>query len=135
MKFQKGQSGNPAGRPKGSPDKRTALRGLFEGKAEDLVNAVIQKALDGDVTAMRLCIDRIIPAINAESLPIVMPMVNQEGTAADQARDVLGAIANGDLNTEHGAHVVGAIGTLAKIVELDELEKRLAALEAKQGSK
>ena len=56
--FQPGQSGNPAGRPKGSRSKATlALEAIFEGEADALTRKVIELALDGDTQALRMCLD------------------------------------------------------------------------------
>jgi hypothetical protein len=63
--FTKGQSGNPAGKPKGAKDKRTELRALLRPHAEDLVAKAVELAKAGDTTALRICIDRLIPPIRA----------------------------------------------------------------------
>ncbi|MCU7807824.1 MAG: hypothetical protein KZQ73_08165, partial [Candidatus Thiodiazotropha sp. (ex Semelilucina semeliformis)] len=61
MTFKKGKSGNPKGRPKGVADRRTLFRKHIESKAEDLIKKVVEMALDGDVRAMKLCLERITP--------------------------------------------------------------------------
>src|SRR5258705_118225 len=54
--FQKGRSGNPKGRPKGSRNAATlACEALLDGQAEALTQKAIQMALDGDPVALRLC--------------------------------------------------------------------------------
>jgi hypothetical protein len=59
--FRPGQSGNPAGRRTGSRHKATlAMEALFEGEAEAIGRKAIEKAKEGDTTAMRLCLERII---------------------------------------------------------------------------
>lgn len=68
MAFVKGRSGNPLGRPVGSTDKRTALRELLEPHAENLVNKVVELALQGDVTAIKICLDRLIPTVKSVEL-------------------------------------------------------------------
>lgn len=72
MKFKPGQSGNPAGKPKGAKDKRTALRELLLPHAADLVKKAVDMALAGDATALRICIDRLIPAAKAKDSPITL---------------------------------------------------------------
>jgi hypothetical protein len=67
MTFQPGQSGNPNGRPKGVIDKRAELRGLLEPHAKEIVEKLIECAKDGDPTALRLCIERLIPRVKPEN--------------------------------------------------------------------
>ena len=62
-RFQKGQSGNPAGRPKGARHKVTiAVKELLEGEAEAITRKAIEMAKAGDTVALRLCLDRLTPA-------------------------------------------------------------------------
>ena len=64
--FQPGQSGNPNGRPKGAINKYTELsRELLSEKGPMIVQTVINKALDGDVACLKMCMDRIVPAHKA----------------------------------------------------------------------
>ena len=57
---------NPAGRPKGSVNKYTALaRELMSSKSPEIVDRVIQKALEGDVHCLKMCLDRILPVQKA----------------------------------------------------------------------
>jgi len=57
---------NPAGRPKGSVNKYTALaREVMSAKGPEIVKKVIEKALEGDVHCLKMCIDRILPVHKA----------------------------------------------------------------------
>ena len=57
---------NPAGRPKGSVNKFTALaRELMSDKSPEIVEKVISKALEGDVHCLKMCLDRILPVHKA----------------------------------------------------------------------
>jgi len=80
MKFQQGQSGNPSGRPKGSQNKRTQLIKLFEPHAEALVQKVIELALEGDMNAMRIALDRLIPRIKNEPDPVSITLPHIDAT-------------------------------------------------------
>ena len=60
--FEKGTSGNPSGRPRGSRNATTlALEVLLDGQAQALTQKAIDLALTGDIPALRLCLDRILP--------------------------------------------------------------------------
>ena len=53
---------NPNGRPKGSMNKFTALsRELMSTKGPEIVQKVVDLALEGDRTCLKMCMDRIIP--------------------------------------------------------------------------
>ena len=128
MAFQKGQSGNPAGKPKGAKDKRTALRELLQPHAEQLVQKAVKLALDGDTTALRICIDRIIPAAKAKDAPISLEGLT--GSPTEQAQAVVHAMTSGALTPDEANSVMAVLTAQMRVVEVDELEKRIAALEA-----
>lgn len=129
MTFRKGKSGNPAGKPKGARDKRTALRELLQPHADDLVKKAVELALAGDTTALRICIDRCIPAIKAKDEPVTLQGLT--GTLAQQGQVVLTALASGIITPDQAAAVMQVISAQARIIEVDELDKRIAALEGK----
>jgi hypothetical protein len=84
--FKKGQSGNPKGRPKGATDRRGALRELLEPHAPELVEKAVELALEGDATALRMCLDRLIPSLPADSSPVVLgPVADNNPTKAGEA--------------------------------------------------
>ena len=59
MPFQKGQSGNPAGRPRGIVNRATALaQNLLSERAEGIARKVIELAEEGDMAAIRVCMER-----------------------------------------------------------------------------
>lgn len=58
----KGQSGNPSGRPKGAKNKTTlAAESLLKDHAEAITQKVIDLALQGDLLALKMCMDRLLP--------------------------------------------------------------------------
>src|SRR2546425_13185526 len=106
MSFQKGESGNPAGRPAGIRDKRTAMRDLLVPHAEELVTKVVELALAGDSTALRICIDRLIPPAKAKGDPVNLPPPSD--SLADNGRSVIEALAEGKLTPEEAGEVMQA---------------------------
>jgi hypothetical protein len=73
-RFRKGQSGNPSGRPRGARNKATlAVEALLDGEAEALTRKAIERALEGDTTALRLCLDRLLPPRKDRLVSFAMP--------------------------------------------------------------
>lgn len=94
MPFSPGKSGNPYGRPRGIRDRRTSLRDLLEPHAPQLVAKAVEPALAGDSSALRLCIDRLIPPAACEDagmdpLPVRGPTAGARPNVAQ--RPSLGA--------------------------------------------
>ena len=129
MTWEKGESGNPAGRPLGIRDKRSAMRDLLVPHAEQLVSKAVELALAGDPTALRICIDRLIPPAKAKGDPVVLPAPSN--SLAENGRNVIRALAHGTLSPEEAAEILRALAAQARILEIDEIEKRVAALEAR----
>jgi len=100
MTFQSGQSGNPNGRPRGAQSKRTQLAKLLEPHAEDLVAKTIELALAGDVNALRLCIERLIPKIQRESINISLPKKLDQRNLFKLRSEILQAALDGRISLE-----------------------------------
>lgn len=123
--------GNP-GRPKGARHKATrAIEDLLEGEAEGLTRKAIEMALDGDTTALRLCLERIAPPRKDMPVSFTLPGMKSAQDAAQAAQAVLQAVSDGELTPLEGASVMALVESYRKTLETTELESRIAALEAK----
>ena len=121
------------GRPKGARHKVTkAVEALLEGQAEELTQRAIDAALGGDVTALRMCLERIAPARKDGPVSFDLPPIHSAGDAVEAARVVLSAVAGGDVTPLEGAAVMGLVEQFRKTIELSEFERRLTELEEKQ---
>jgi len=129
--FQPGQSGNPKGRIPGS-GKVALWRGLLENKANELINAVISRAMDGDPVALRLCVERLVPAYRNESRDITLPGAT-EGTLSQRALAVITSIAQGEMEPRTGSELIAAIAQVGRVEEMEQVKVRLAALESAVG--
>lgn len=127
MKFTKGKSGNPSGRPKGIRDRRLAFREHLERHTQDLIAKVIKSALAGDMAAMRLCLERIAPPLRAKDEAVILDRF--EGSLTDQGQTVLKAVGNGTLTPAEGASLLQALASQARLVETDDLARRVETLE------
>lgn len=128
-KFKQGESGNPGGRPKGVRDKRTELRALLEPHAEKLVNKVVAMALKGDAAALRLCLERLVPALKTQERPLSLPAPKSTDTLADRGEQAIAALLAGHLLPDEASTVMSVLASQARIVETDDLARRVAALE------
>ena len=132
--FKKGQSGNPEGRPKGSRNKTTlAMEALLDGEAEAITRKAIEKAKAGDMTAIRLCLERTISAVKSRPIEIDLPPVEtaKDITAAHGA--VIAAMARGELTPDDAAAIAGVLESRRRAIETVELEARISAIEQGQG--
>ena len=126
--WKPGQSGNPAGRPPGVGE-IGKLRAAIADRVPELLAAMMTKALEGDVGAARLLLERAIAPLKGIEQAVTLQLPNN-GTLTAKANAVLSAAAAGDLAPGQAAQLIAALGTLAKIHEVDELAARITALEA-----
>ena len=132
MKFAPGQSGNPAGRPKGTPDRRTRFRALFEKAAPEIIGKAIELAKGGDTDCLRLCIDRLVPALRPES--VAAPLAVDASQALEvQARQVLAEVAAGRVSVDAGHTLLAAIGRSSEIERHGDVARLVAALAERAG--
>ncbi len=129
-RFQKGMSGNPAGRAAGSRNKASVmLEQLMADEGEAIVKRVIHGALTGDIAAARIILDRLCPPRRTRQVTIDLPLIHTAADAANAMARVVQAVATGELSPDEGACVAGLIETFRKTLETQELEARIVALE------
>ena len=92
-----------------------------------------EAALAGDVQAARTLLERALPVYRASAEPVQLPGLNDTQALTDKAHAVLAAVADGSIPPDLGAQLVTAIGTVARVAEVDELARRIAALEEHHG--
>ncbi|RYH62775.1 MAG: hypothetical protein EON54_09060 [Alcaligenaceae bacterium] len=127
--WKPGQSGNPAGRPPGQ-SAASKLREAIGKGVDDIIKKLTEQAKEGDVAAARLLLERVLPPVKASDEPQQID-IPEEGTLTEKGQAVLKAAADGLIPVSHAASLMTAIGGLAKVAEVDELARRIAALEAK----
>lgn len=131
-KFQKGQSGNPKGRPPGSSP-AADYRKLLDPHVPALIQRAVDLALSGDTTALRICLERVFPALKAIDAPIEIDGLSAAEGLTAQGNAIIAALAEGHISTSDAAHAMQSISQLARVTEIDELEQRVARLEAENG--
>ena len=130
--FQPGQSGNPNGRPKGSRNAATlALESLLDGEAEALTRKAVELALAGDIAALRLCLDRILPPRKDRPVSFEMPTIETAKDAKAASAALLAAVAAGRLTPSEAAEIGKLVDAYVKAIEATEVLARLDKLEQK----
>lgn len=132
-RWKAGESGNPAGRKPGTGEV-AKVRAAIAARVPELLAKLMTQALEGDTSAARLLLERAIAPLKATEQAVELSLPDA-GTLTAQGRAVLSAVATGDIAPGQGAQLLAAIGSLARVTEIDELEARLTKLEEKQNAK
>lgn len=131
--WKKGQSGNPKGRPPGTSATQK-LRAAIADCVPEVLEKMKAQAREGDVAAARLLLERVLPPIKASDEVQVID-IPEDGDLTAKGSAVLQAAADGLIPVAQAASLISSIGALARVVEVDELSRRIAALEAKYGTR
>lgn len=130
--WKPGESGNPSGRPAGSGRVHKWRAGL-DADVPEILTALVKQAKAGDVMAARLILERALPALKPSEMAQTIDLKGD--TLAAKGESVLVAVADGSLAVSQGAQLLAAVGTLGRLVEIDELAARISKLEEKQNGK
>jgi hypothetical protein len=129
-RWRKGASGNRTGKPRGARNKATlAAETLLDGEAEALSRKAIQLALAGDVSALRLCLDRVVPARKDRPVWFDLPKMNEAKDAVKASAAIVAAVAAGDLTPCEAAELSKVIDSYARTLHAAEFEQRISKLE------
>lgn len=126
-RFAPGNRASP-GRPPGRGPV-AEMRAALATDLHQIIDTLKAQALAGDAQAIRIILDRVLPALRPVDLPTTLALPT-DGTLAEQARAVVQAAADGELAPTQAAQVITALGGVAKIVETTVLVARIEALEA-----
>lgn len=128
MPYHKGESGNPAGKPKGA-NKTQKLRARLLSAAPAILDAMVEQAMTGDATAARLILERCLPALRPEARPPTAPVPTDPGA-------ILASVGAGQMTPDQGEQIMTLLLAEARIKEagefmarLDSIEKALAELQ------
>ena len=121
------KSGNPHGRPPGL-GKVAKLRDSIAAHLPDIIAHTVLKAKMGDMQAARLLLERVLPPMKAIEQPVALSLPTGEGITA-QGMAIVQAVASGTIAPGQGAALLTGLGALARIKDIDELEKRILKLE------
>lgn len=128
--FKPGQSGNPAGRPRGARNRATlAIAALLDEAGPRLMREGIDRALDGDSLLLRCCIMRLAPVPRGRPVELDLAEGSAAGDVLASMTATVRAMAEGALSPLEASDVVQVIEGQRRAVETHDLERRLTWLE------
>src|SRR5581483_10563996 len=127
-RFARGNPGGP-GRPR-ARERIAALDQRVAEAGEDLIDAALKVAKDGNVRALEMLLDRIWPAQRGRPVAIEAPEIRAVSDVVPATAAVTNAVLTGDVTPREGAAAARAIETHGRMIELVDLERRMTALEA-----
>src|SRR5262249_1491299 len=108
--FKKGESGNPSGKPRGCRSKATLLaEALLDGEAEQITRKAIDLALGGDVVALRLVLERILPPRRDRPVQFALPRLETAADASAGMAAITSGIASGTLTPAEGSDLAAVV--------------------------
>jgi len=128
MKFKKGVSGNPGGRPKGIPNPQARLRRLIADDLPEIIGTLVEKAKGGDTGAASLLLSRCLPPLRPQS-DTADDGISGE-SVSERAESILTATLRGDLSPTVGSELMNMLNQQARVLETAELNERIRRLEA-----
>jgi hypothetical protein len=102
---------------------------LAEGQAEQLVQRVLELAHAGDVSCLRMKLDRLWPPRKGQPVYARMPPINSSQDVLAAIASIWTAIREGRLTPDEASAWSVVIDRSIHAIELHAIPKRIAALE------
>ena len=108
------------------------MESLLDGEAEALTRRAVEMALGGDTVALRLCMDRIMPARKDRHIRFDLPKMETAGDLVKATAALVEAVASGQITPSEAGELSKLVEGCAKALDLHEIQQRLEKLEAAQ---
>jgi Family of unknown function (DUF5681) len=130
-RWEKGQSGNPHGKPRGVRHHATrVVEQLLDKDARLLAQKARDMALAGDTVALKLCLERLCPPRRNRPVNLDLPAIETLGDASAAISTLIASAAAGEVTPDEATSIVGLIDAKRRVLVDVDLEARVTALEA-----
>jgi hypothetical protein len=102
---------------------------LLDGEAAAITRKAIELAKQGDLVALRLCLERIVPPRRDRPVNFVLPAMSSADDATKAMAAITTAVASGELTPMEAAELSRVVDGYVKTLEITEIERRLRFLE------
>lgn len=106
-----------------------AVETLLEREAKRISSKVVEKALEGDMVALRLCVERLLPPRRDRPVAFDLPKIQNAADALNASSAILAALAGGTLSPGEATEIMSLVSTHVRMLEMTEIEARLIAAE------
>jgi Family of unknown function (DUF5681) len=130
-RWKPGESGNPAGTKRGSRHRASLLaESLLDGETDRLTRRCIYEALKGDMQAMKLCLEQLLPPVRERPLPrkFRLPKLETLNNASSALATIIAGVTTGELLPGQSESLAAIVNSFLKSIELSEIETRWARL-------
>ena len=135
-RFVKGKSGNPSGRRAGSRGKATlAALLLLDDECERLTRVAVNQALNGDMIALKMCLDRLIPIRKDHPVNIQLPKINGLQDLVCFTSALLSGVSEGLLGSTEAEKLCKIVTVHREVIQATDFENRIAELESQANIK
>ena len=135
-KYKKGCSGNPRGKPKGSRNKSTlAAEALLEGSLEKICKKVEEEALNGNMQAAKMILERFLPPRKDRCIEINLPLIDTFEDVLYAVGCIVNAVGKGKITPSEGELLARMVESYSKALEASQFESRLKNLEENLNNK
>jgi hypothetical protein len=129
-KYKRGHSGNPNGKPRGARNRSTlAAEALLEGSLDKICKKVEEEALNGNMQAAKMILERFLPPRKDRCIKIELPPINTYSDVLNAVGFIVNAVGKGKITPSEGELLSRTVESYSKALEAYQLESRLKSIE------
>jgi hypothetical protein len=106
-----------------------AAAAFLAGESEALTRRAVELALGGDPTAMRLCLERVLPPCRERTVKFALPPIESAADIAAAMKAVTSALASGAITPGEAERIAAVVDTFVRAIDASDFERRLQELE------